>query len=468
VKTRLISLALTIFAGISAAQQDKPTSTPANAVAAQQMVLSKTLGDFLPKDKKSSLVDDFYNEIPANLEQAVRDAAEDNYASSTRIFVQELAKTKVPKERARIMMWLGITNAQEALDYQAAAGWYGVATSSTKYLREAIKIDPKVFEAKDVAHALGRIVGSGWASEGPEEELDKSSKKAEKEKSAIDFYYAGTIAHRIAERNSGYSNAADFDQKALGFFAKSIILKPDRYESWPSYLGIVSNMQMYDLLTTDGVKMYQYFQPLRSPLFAEQGPASLYIRSQVQWTEPEAEKFLRDLIRERPDAPYPPFQLAQIAMTTTPTLAVDMFKDFLSAIDSGKIKLQPREQGYRISAIYKLAFMYHRLKQFDNAIETFEKVKKINPIYAETNLAEAESYAGLADQQTTGPKMLELLRKAVDAAHVQEKIDYHNESALRADDRRKYFSRLTRRVEAEMKETTPTTEEKSPATTETK
>lgn len=414
-------------------------------------VLEKTLGDFLPAEPlKESKPAGFYAEIPPNLEPAVRLASEDNYASSTVAFSSELAKATNPKDRARILMWLGVTQAHEAMDYQAAAGWYGVATTSSKHLREAIKLDPEVFKAPDVARALGQLVGSGWAQESPEAELEKMIKQAERTKSGIDFFYAGVLNQRVAQRNWGYVDTKAEDEKSLGLFAKAVRLDPTRYEMWPSYMESAARLQMLDLVTSDGEKMYRYFKNLRAPLFGDQGPLALYFKSRVFWTLEEAVSFLEQQKKERPDDPYPAYQLAQIAMGTTPTLAITLFEQFVQDVKSQKIKLQPREQGYGISALYRLGMGYLDQGELPKALAALERVKQINPRYAEADLYMARVYGTMADTETTGPKKLELLEKAILSARLQTGSDYRNRAAMQADEARKSYSSLARRVRSEM------------------
>lgn len=454
----LITLAL-VAAG-AAYGANPPAQPPAQPTA--EMVepppLDKTPGDFLPKDPyPSSSLSGFYHEIPPHLEKAVRYAAEDNYSSSTALLTEELKKAKDPKERARILMWLGVTQAQEALDYDAASGWYGVATSATKHLREAIKLDPEVFKAPDVARALGQMVGSGWAPETPESEIDKSEKKAKAEKSAIDFYYAGVILQRLTQRSWQYSDTRTDDERTLGFLARSIVIEPTRYETWPIYIGSLIRLQMFDLVTSDGEKMYHHFRKLRAPLFADQGPAALYLRTRGNIPREMAEQFLNELKKEDPTDPFPHFTLAQIAMGveldsgTTPTRSIGMFEDFLKAVEKGEIKLLPREQGYRISALYKLGYLYRQAGDPETSLKIYERIQEINPKYAETDYNIAETYLALAERETTGPAMIELLEKGREAARRQTENDYRNQAALKSDELRRRLSSMARRARAELK-----------------
>ena len=458
---RIGSLIIPVLVAAGAAcGANPPAQAPAQPVA--EMVeppqLDKTPGDFLPKEPyPSSSLSGFYHEIPPHLEKAVRYAAEDNYSSSTALLLEELKKATDTKEKARILMWLGVTQAQEALDYDAASGWYGVATSATKHLREAIKLDPEVFKAPDVARALGQMVGSGWAPETPESEIEKAEKKAQAEKSAIDYYYAGAILRRLTQRSWEYSDTRDEDERTLGFLARSIVMEPTRYETWPLYIGALLRLQMFDVVTSDGEKMYQYFRKLRAPLFADQGPAALYLRTRGNIPREVAEEFLNELRKEDPTDPFPPFALAQIAMGadldsgTTPTRSIKMFEDFLEAVEKGEIKLLPREQGYRISALYKLGYLYMQAGDPETALKIYQRIQEINPKYAETDYNIAETYLALAERETTSPLKVELLEKGREAARRQTDNDYRNQAALRADEMRRRLSSMARRGRAELK-----------------
>lgn len=440
-----------------------PAGGPARGPAAEQAgpppELTKTPGDFLKKEPyPSSGLPGFYSEIPANLEPAIRMAAEDNFASSTQLLQEELARATDAKERARILMWLGVTQAHEAMDYQAAAGWYGVATSSTRHLREAISLDPEVFKAPDVARTLGMMVGSGWAPETPEAEIEKSEKKGNKENSSVDFYYAGVILRRIAERSWEFSDTREDDERTLGLFARAVVRDPERYENWPLYLQSLVRLQMYDLVTTDGEKMYNHFKALRAPLFGDQGPAALYLKTRGDIPRPVAEQFLNELKAANPDDPFPHFTLAQIAMgadeeeQTTPTRSIKMFEDFLAALDRGEIKLLPREQGYRVSALYKLGYLHRLAGEPEKALAIYNRIKSISPAYAETDFNMAETYLQLAERATTGTEKLALLEKGRDAARAQAENDYRNRASLKADELRRRLSSQARRLKAELEQ----------------
>lgn len=453
-------LVLAVTPAFAANPPTNPVATPNAEVQAPPPQLDKTPGDFLkPGPYPSASQTGFYHEIPANLEPGVRMAAEDNFASSTVYFEQELKKAKDDKERARILMWLGVTQAQEASDYQAAAGWYGVATTATKHLREAIKLDPEVFKAPDVARSLGQMVGSGWAPETPEAEIEKAEKKGKEQKSGIDYFYAGVVLNRIAQRSWEFSDTKEDDERSLGFFARSVVLDPDRYENWPMYLSILARLQMYDLLTTDGEKMYNRFRPLRAPLFVDQGPDALYLRTRGNVPRQIAEEYLNGVKKEKPDDPYPYFALALVQMgaeeqdQTTPSKSIQMMEEFLASIEKGQIKLMPREQGYRVSALYKLGYLYKRAGQFDKALQSYKRVQELSPKYAETDYNLAETYLALAESLTTGTAKLDYLEKGRNHARLQTENDYKNRASLKADELRRRISSVQRRAKSEIEGT---------------
>lgn len=419
--------------------------------------LSHTLGDFLgPRPYPSSKLTGFYEEIPANLEPAVRFLAEDNFSSSTALLEKELDKTTDKRERARIMMWLGLAAGNDALNYDVKGGWYGIATTATMRLRDAIKLDPEVFKASEVARVLGEIMGAGWGDRPPDAEIEEHSKLGEKNRSFIDFFYAGIINQRLASRSWGMSDTAAADQASLGYFAKAVAINPNRYESWTMYFPALARLQMFDVITTDAEKMYNHFKALRAPLLSDQGPVAIYLKSRFDWTQAQAEQFIQKLAADHPEDPLAWFELARVAAPTSPSLGIERFKEFIAKVDSGAIKLEPREQGYRISALYKLGFLCMELNRPDEALKYFHAVKQINPRYAEVDLNIASAYGVMADRETTSPAKVQLLEKAMSAAGDQKKYDYAGKALTKADEARKKLNRTLRAVRNELEQTSGT------------
>ena len=124
--------------------------------------------------------------------------------------------------------------------------------------------------------------------------------------------------------------------------------------------------------------------------------------------------------------------------------------DFVQRIDKGEIELLPKEQGYRISALYKQAFALMQAEKYDEALAVYDKVKAINPRYAEVDLNIATIYARKAELETNVTKKIELFEKAAAAAIVQKKTDYMGRTSGKADDLRKTYGREARRIKFEL------------------
>lgn len=394
-------------------------------------VPTTTLGDLLSSTPLSaSACNGFYDQVPANLEQAVRYVAKDNYSSASEILLSELDKAKDPKERARVLMWIGLARGQEAMD-NSSAGW-ALGTSSTQCLREAISLDPAVAEAPDVMRTLAEMVASGWSTEDPNDALKAAMDKAEKSRKSLDFYYAGVMQRRIAQRAWSYSDTTPMDQKAFSLFAKAVACNPERYESWAAYLPSLMPVGMHDLMATETEKMYSHFKALRCPLLREQGPAALHYRCRRSTSMQDDENYLESVAKLRPDDPFPYYQLALGAIETTPSLAVERFNKFLDMAKSGAITFQPRENGYLVSALYKLGFLAVHEQGTTAALAWYEKVKELSPMYAENNLNIAILAAQMAEKETTGPAKVKWLERAIDGARLQEKYNYRERASQKA------------------------------------
>ena len=182
--------------------------------------------------------------------------------------------------------------------------------------------------------------------------------------------------------------------------------------------------------------MYAYFRGLRRPVFSDLGPAALFLRSQSGRTVQDDELFLNKLIAERPDDPFPHFELARMAIETTPALAVSRFEEFLDRIDSGRIRLQPLESGYRVSAMYKLAFLYQRERGIPEALDMYRRIVAISPRYAEANSNIAALCGQVAESMTTGPERIRILEDGIAAAREQERYNYLGRARANASDLR--------------------------------
>jgi tetratricopeptide (TPR) repeat protein len=226
---------------------------------------------------------------------------------------------------------------------------------------------------------------------------------------------------------------------------------------------------LHDLATTEAYKMYDYFKPLRTPLISDQGPASLLLQIASYRTMQMDEEFLDQVQKQFPDSPFPMFEHGMRAIETTATDALKIFPEFIQRIADGRIKLQPREAGYLPSAYYKLAFLQQQLGNPADALKTYLKLKEISPTYAELNANLAVCNAQLSEQETTGPRKLELLQTAGKYAAEQEKYDYRGRATLKASELRQKIRNTARKVEAEMKNgTTQTSATQSVTTTGTK
>jgi tetratricopeptide (TPR) repeat protein len=204
---------------------------------------------------------------------------------------------------------------------------------------------------------------------------------------------------------------------------------------------------MHDLATTESYKMYDHFKSLRTPTLGDQGPAFMLLQVASYRTMQQDADFLAALEKQTPDAPFPVFERAMREIETTPTDALKSFPEFIQRVKTGSIKLLPREAGYLPSAHYKLGFLQQQMGQIEEARDSFLRAKEISPTYAELNGNLAIVHAQLAEKETTGPRKLELFRKAVSYAAQQEKDDYRGKATLKASELRRKLNQAVRELQ---------------------
>lgn len=428
--------------------------TPGAEGSADDTVVTRTLADLLKKDAvTSSGFSGFYEEIPPAIEPAVRMLGYEEYTSACEHLEKELSATNTPQERARILMWLGLVHGQEALDHPVGA--WALGTSASKCLRDAISIDPKVYEASDVARTLSELVASGWSDTGETADaaMVAAEKKAETSRDPEDAFAAGVMVKRESARVWAFGDTSALDKRAFKLFARAVALNPEKYEFWSLYLPSLMPIGMHDLMTTESGKMFKHFRKLRTPLLGEQGPGQLHLRTRTGFTMADDDRMLNELAAEDPTAPWPQYQLALWAIETTPSLAVTRFEDFIRKVESGQIKLLPREAGYYPSAMYKLAFISQTEKSPETALDLYRKLLKVSPMYAEVNGNIAAICGLLSEKETTGPKKLALLEEGIAAARQQEKNNYRGKAMAKATEMRRRLQTMQRQVKEEMSTT---------------
>lgn len=441
----LIAIAITVGAAWCGAQTAVTQSAP--ATEQQDQLETRTLADLLSKTPvKGPNLPGFYEQIPDSIVPAVRLYGEENYTSAIPMLQSLLEKTTGTKERTRVMMWLGLILGQEALDYEA----WSYGTSATEYLRKAVAADPEVYEASDVARTMAEMIANGWSDQDPSVGTENAVKQADKTHKALDYYAAGIMKKREAAKAWAYRDTTPMDRVAFQMFAKSVAKNPERYENWSGYLPSMMPVGLHDLMGTETERMFTHFKDLRNPLIGDQGPASLYYRTRMNYTMQDDEDFFKKLEKEYPDAPYGYFQAALFAIETTPSLAISRFEDFVKKVQAKQIKLQPKEQGYYVSALYKLGFLVQNEKSPEEGLKYYDQVKAISPTYAEVNSNVAALCGMIAEKETTGPKKLALLEKGVAAAKLQEKWNYRGKATLKANEMSKRFKSLIRAVKKEM------------------
>lgn len=398
-----------------------------------------------PQPYPKATMDGFYEEIPKNLEQAVRYIAQENYTSAAILLVPELAAAKDPRERARVLMWLGIMTGQHCLDNPTAGPVTG--TSATLYLLQAAKIDPKVLEASDATRILAEMAAHGWGVNTPltPTVVEEAEKRAETSQRALDYFYAGLMSRREAIKQWLYGDTSKLDKRAYKMLSRAVEIEPTRYEFWVQYLTAMMPVGLHEHMTSESARMYEYFRPLRNPLIADPGPGALHLRTRQGYTMADDDKLLNDLIKERPREPFAHFQLALWAIETTPTLAVQGFEKFIADVENGRIEMLPREAGFYPSAVYKLAFLYEEAKGTTESLRLYEKVKSISPSYAEVNGNLATIYARMSEDATT-PTKIALLEKALELAKEQEKYNYRGKAASKAIDMRRKVQLTLRKL----------------------
>src|SRR5690606_16483398 len=101
-----------------------------------------------------------YAAVPPPLEAAVRALAMDNFTSAAALLHAEKASASSAPDQARATMWLGLTCGLQAMSYPATA--WQTATSATALLEEAIRLDPAIIDAPDVARIKAEMVANGW------------------------------------------------------------------------------------------------------------------------------------------------------------------------------------------------------------------------------------------------------------------------------------------------------------------
>jgi len=432
----------------------KSSPPPARATTMQEKLDVKPtlLSDLLTTlpALKAAHVPGFYAEVSRELDGPVRRIAEENYTSAVLELEALLAKTTDKREQARLHMWLGIAHGQRAIDYPNM-GWTS-GTSATIHLKKAGELDDAIREAPDVARIFAEMIGNGWTEEDPITALAGWEKRAEQTRSAIDFYIAGIISKRLSAKAWAYSDTTEQDKRTLKNFARAVARDPGRYESWAFYVKSLMPVGLHDLATTETNRMYEYFKPLRTPLLSDQGPAFLLMTTAQYRTMKMDEDLLDQMERNYPERPFPLFEKAMRAIETTAPDALKLFPEFLNRVQTGIIKMEPREQGYLPSAHYKLGFLKQQFNDIQGSLEEYTKVKEISPTYAEINLNLAIVKAQLSDQETTGPKKLQLLREAIDFATEQEKLDFRGRASLKAQELRLKLRQMARAVEKDMSE----------------
>lgn len=435
------------------APQGQPSPEPTDSYT------TRTLADFLPTTTTAGEeVPGFFNEVPPHLDPAVRYVAEENYTSAAAHLLQELEKHTDERERARIHLWLGLTYGSQAIDYPDY-GWVA-GTSATENLRKAFEMAPESFEASDAARIMAEMVSHGWARQDPKVALLEAEKKAEQTRRSVDYYYAGVIARRQAQIAWAYSDTSALDRQVLSLMAKATALDPLRYENWAGYLRALMPVGLHDLAVQESPRMFAYFKPLRTPLLYDPGPAATMLSVGAGFDMESEQQFLKDLVKERPDDPYPRYQLALTAIETSPNLAIERFEDFLARVEDGTVKFKPREQGLKVSAMYKLAFLSVELKTLEDALAMYRKVKEISPTYAEVNNNIAAVLCSILDRSTTGSlsasDRIRMLEEALEHVKLQQGYNYRGRIATKTEMMRQRIEGMLRELKGGAKETTGT------------
>lgn len=412
--------------------------------------VTKSLAKLLPS-APAELPSGFYTEIPVPLEPAVRAVLREDYGLAEALLARELEKAQSDRERARVFMWLGLAAGQRTLDSPREGSDTG--SSATLYLMKAIRLDPRVFEAPDVARTLADMAAMNCGvRDFPEAPtvLEEAVEKAEGSKKPLDYFYAGIMARRSSMIAWLYTDTEQLDRLAYRMLSRAVEGEPTRYEFWTQYLPAMAPVQLHAHMTSESVGMYQHFKSLRHPLLVDQGPAALHLRTRQGYSMEEEDRMLEELAQQRPDEPFPPYQLALWAIETTPSLAIERFEKFIARLNAGQIRLEPREEGYHPSSLYKLAFLFEDNKGTTAALEMYEWVKEISPGYAETNGNIAGIYARMAADETTGPLKLRLMERSVEYAEAQAKFDYRGKARGKAQQLRRTLLRAMPAVKREM------------------
>ncbi len=399
----------------------------------------------------------FYTELPPNLEAAVRRIMSEDYDAAEVLLTAELEKAQTDREKARVLMWLGLAAGQKTLDTPQEGHESG--SKSTLYLAKAVRLDRRVLEAPDVVRTLAEMAALNCGlRDFPEAPtvLEQAVEKAEASRKPLDYYYAGMMARRTANLLWKHIDTEQYDRRAYRMIAEALKGDPTRYEFWTQYLPALAPIYEHEHKTSETVAMYPYFKTLRHPLLVDQGPASLFIKYREGWTMAEEDAFLAELSAERPDDPFPPFQLAVWAIETTPALAVERLEKYVAEVEAGKYRIEPREEGYRASAYYKLAFLYEDLRSTTESLAMYERVKELAPNYAELNGNMANLYAKLADEETTSPRKIELMELAIEHAREQAKYDYRGRAKEKATLLRRMLLRALPAVKREVQGGTTT------------
>lgn len=393
------------------------------------------LSDLLTSKALASFSGDaFFEEIPANLERAVSFVSDENFTSATEALETLLAAEKGTRERARIRMWLFLARGIDALTYANRS--HDSAAAAFKALEEAKACDPGVMNAPDVVRVFGEMTALGWNPEfrdQPDQALKRHEEEAERSRRAIDFYKAGCIQRKMSERSWSYSDTTPQDQRAVQLFARAVACNPEVYECWTAYLPSLAPVGLHDLMSSESTRMEAHFRKLRCPLVMDQGPVALHFKYRTSPSMQADEDYLAGVIRETPDDPYPYYQLALFAIETTPSLAVKRFEEFLANVESGKIRLRPREHGYLPSAHYKLAFLSERERGAAEALRGFEKVTSISPHYAQANGNIAQLCMQLAAGEKDAAVRNRWIERGVRAANAQMQFDYRGQAAQQAE-----------------------------------
>lgn len=247
---------------------------------------------------------------------------------------------------------------------------------------------------------------------------------------AMICFQAGLYCERIGIPRRGMI----YFRESVEHLAKLSRKMPDFYEGRAYYVTLLGRAERFEDARIEAEKLYGQAN-VPYPPFNDKGPFCLHVAAVGNLSRRMALEMLLTHVEEGGKDPWAYFIKVSndVEGTRGAENRVKAFADLAKKMEKGKLSTRGTYLAALAATYYQLASRQTQANMFDEALETYAKLVRLSPHYAQIHQNQAIILSGLARGEKDETKRKALLDEALAQLRLQAKYNWHGKGTAEAN-----------------------------------